>query len=210
VWRFDDPEKAVAAQARLIEATGAALVKVGVLRDKPEIEPHARKHKGFDFTAVRMTWDAEKMLAAGGEVPGDKLAALKRLLGNGLNLWFGTDGKMFVQVTAADWDAAETQLDDYFKGDDRVGDDKAFAAARKGLPPEATVVMVIDVLRYTEQLGWLMQSPINAPAAKQGKPCYAGLAATLEPGRVSLDLSLPSEPGLRALGDAISWILWRR
>ena len=142
VWSFDDPERAVAAQAKLIEATGAALVKVGVLKGKPEIQPHAQKYKDFDFTAVRLRWDVEK-LAAGVSAPGDKQAALKTLLGDGLNLWFGTDGKTFVQVTAAGWNEAKAELDGYWKGEKPIGDDKQFAAVRKGLPAEATVLMVI-------------------------------------------------------------------
>ena len=181
VWRFDDPEKAVAAQARLIEATGAGLVKTGVLKDKPDIQPHAQKYKGFDFTAVRLSWDVEKM-AAGGDASKAKLAALKKLLGDGLNLWFGTDGKTFVQVTAPDWDAAQKQLDGYQKGDDPIGADKQFAAVRKALPAEATVVMVIDAGRFSERIGGLMQPPLQTPDALKGKPVYIGVAATLEPG----------------------------
>ena len=206
VWRFDDPEKAVAAQAKLIEATGAALVKVGVLKDKPVIQPHAQKYKGFDFTAVRLNWDVEKMTASG-DAPQARQAALKKLLGDGMNLWFGTDGKTFVQVTAPDWDAVEKQLDGYQKGDDTVGADKQFAVVRKALPAEATVVMVIDAGRYSQLIGGLMPAPIQRPNALNGKPVYVGVAATLEPGRVSLDLSLPAEPGLQTLWEVLSWTL---
>ena len=69
VWQFDDPDKAVAAQAKLIEATGAALLKAGVFKDKPEIQPHAHKYKGFDFTAVRVNWDVAKLVPPDGTPP---------------------------------------------------------------------------------------------------------------------------------------------
>ncbi len=194
-WRFDDPDKAVAAQARLIAATGAALVKAGVLKDQPEIQPHAHKVKGFDFTAVRVRWDVDKMLspaAGASQQEKDRLAAAKKALGDGMNLWFGTDGKAFVQVTAPDWDAAQKQLDGYLQGADRIGGDKAFTAARKALPAEATALMVIDVVRQAETLGGAApRGPI--PADLQGKPGYVGVAATLEPGRAGLDLYVQAE-----------------
>ena len=69
VWQFDDPEKAVAAQAKLVEATGAALVRAGFLKEKPEITPHAHKYKGFDFTAARVTWDVTKLAPPEGARP---------------------------------------------------------------------------------------------------------------------------------------------
>ncbi|HVS38871.1 MAG TPA: hypothetical protein VMS17_25160 [Gemmataceae bacterium] len=214
VWHFDDPEKAVAAQAKLIEATGAALAKIGVLKDKPEIQPHAEKYKGFDFTAVRLKWDVEKMVPKDAGPPmnnGSNADQLKKLLGDGLNLWFGTDGKTFVQVTGAGWNEAKEELDGYWKGEYAVGADKQFAAVRKGLPADATVVMVIDMGKYSEVLGGLMPGPApQVPAALKGKPIYLGVAATLEPGRASLDLSLPANPGLETLGQMIEWILWRR
>ena len=187
VWKFDDPVQAAAAQARLIEATGAALLKAGVLKEKPEIQAHAQKYKGFDFTAVRVTWDVDKMLAAGGDKPPDanRLVLAKKALGDGMNLWFGTDGKAFVQVTAADWDGAQKQLDGYLKGESVIGDDKAYAAVRKALPAEATTLMAIDpsgVAEWLELMGWT----IRPPAAP--KPGFIGVAVTLEPGRASLDL----------------------
>ena len=121
--------------------------------------------------------------------------ALKRLLGDGLNLWFGTDGRTFVQVTAADWEGAEKQLDGYLKGENRVGGDAAFAAAQRQLPAKATVWMLIDVVRQAEALNGVVQAapPVQVPEALKGKAGYAGLAVTLEPGRASLDVYVQAE-----------------
>ena len=202
IWKFDDPDKAMTAQAKLIEATGAGLAKGGVFRDKPEIKPHAQKYKDFDFTSVRVQWDLDRLLAAGGDAPkppAEEQAAVKKLLGDGLSLWFGTDGKTFVQVTAPDWDAAAKQLDQYFKGDGTVAEDKAFAAARKEMPAEATVLMLIDVIRYAELLADAVKAGpggaggLNMPAALKGKSAYAGVSVTLQPERASLDVYVPAE-----------------
>ncbi len=193
VWQFNDADKAVAAQAQLIEATGAALLKAGILKDKPEITPHARKYKDFDFTSARVTWDAAKLAPPMNNRV--NVGALKRLLGDGMNLWFGTDGKAFVQVTAADWESAEKQLERYFKGDNQVGGGAAFATARRQLPAKATVWMLIDVVRQAEALNGLVQAapPVQIPEALKGKAGYAGVAVTLEPGRASLDLYVQAE-----------------
>ncbi len=181
VWQFDDPDKAVAAQAKLIEATGAALLKAGVLKDKPEIQPHAHKYKGFDFTAVRVNWDVAKLVPPDDAPMNNRVnaGALKQLLGDGLNLWFGTDGKTFVQVTAADWDSAEKQLDGYFKGENPVGGDAAFAVARRQLPAKATVWMLIDVVR---QVGGA-ERPGPGGAARADPGGAEGQARLLRRGR---------------------------
>jgi hypothetical protein len=198
VWRFDDPAKAVEAQARLIEETGEGLVQVGFLKAKPQIKQHAQKYKDFDFTSARMKWDVEQLILLDGVLPVWKrlnVGRLKEMLGDGLNLWFGTDGKTFVQLTARDWEAAQKELDGYFKGDNVAADDQAFAAARQELPAEATVWMLIDVVRHAERLAGVVQPglPAEIPQALKGKPGYVGMAATLEPERASLDLYVQAE-----------------
>jgi hypothetical protein len=203
IWEFDDPTKASAAQARLIEATGAALARQGVLKDKPEVKAKAQKYKDFDLTSARMAWDLDKLAAQGDGPKEDRQKirdSLKKLLGDGLNVWFGTDGKTFVQVTAPDWDAARKQLDQYFKEEGVVGAEKAFVEARAELPAEATVFLLIDALRYADLLAdagkpFLEWSGVKAqplPAGAKGRSGYVGATVTLRPERCSLDLFVSS------------------
>jgi hypothetical protein len=205
VWQFDDPKQAAAAQGRLIEATGAGLVRTGVLKDKPEVKEHSQKYKDLDLTAVRLVWNPEGLLPEGGPAPKEarprQVEAVKKLLGDDLHVWFGTDGKTFLQVSGRDWDAAQKLLDDYFAGKNTVGGDKAFAEARKEMPAEATVWVLIDVVRYLDLLAGdgkpLLEAvgvppPPPPPADAKGRQGYVGAAATLRPERCSLDLFVAS------------------
>jgi hypothetical protein len=209
VWQFDDPKRAAANQARLIEATGAALVQSGVLTDKPEIQVKARKYKDFDLAAVHLTWDLKKLAAPGGDAPKEAVektaASLKDLLGEDLRVWFGTDGRTFLQITAPDWQAAEKQLDRYFSGESVIGDDKAFAEVRQALPAEATALMVLD-LGQLAAVAADKGKPLLAKFAKYHmmdldklaklgatRPGYVGMAATLQAERSSIDVFVSAE-----------------
>ena len=152
------PKKAVQAAVRMLEAQGEeGGLQSAFLKDKPEVKPDAEKYKDIEFTYVHVEFDFDKLLpmtAGGKEVPEGvrkaQLEMMRKMMGEGTTTWLGADGKEVVQVTAKDWDAAKELLDQYYKGQDRAGDDKAFAAARKELPAKATVVELIDVMQYAK------------------------------------------------------------
>ena len=128
---------------------------------------------------------------------------MRKMMGEGTTTWLGSDGKEVVQVTAKDWDAAKELLDQYYKGQDRAGDDKAFAAARKELPAKATVVELIDVMQYAKLIIDVVKpalgaagtkAPVlNLPAAVKGQPSYIGVAATLEGDSAGMDIVVTAE-----------------
>src|SRR5262249_39179029 len=153
---YADPAKGMDAQLKLIEAMGAGTTfQSGALKEKPKVQPKAEKYKGFELTSVQLTWDFDKMMEqAGGaqqlpeEAKKQMVEMWKKLLGEKMNYWFGTDGKVVVQVIAKDWKAAEKLLDQYFTGKDTVGAVQAFADARKEMPADATMLVLVDLVRY--------------------------------------------------------------
>jgi hypothetical protein len=192
-------------------------------KEKPVVKENAEKYKEIEFTSVHMAFDWEKtMEAAGGgkEMPEaakkQMVEGMKKLMGDSLNSWSGTDGKEIIQVFAKDWGAAEKLLDQYFKDTDTVGKDKAFIAARKGLPPEATFLMEIDVVQYTavilEFMKPLMEATApgvaaNIPAPVKGAPGYVGMAVTLSPERGGFDLLVTADAVKEIYQDYVSPLL---
>jgi hypothetical protein len=178
-----------------------------MLKEKPVVKKNAQKYRDFELHSVHLVWDLEKMAEASGAGAGalpeearKQLAeGMKKLMGGEMNLWFGSDGKDVVTVVAKDWPAAEKLLDQYFKGEKKVGDVAAFRDTRKELPAEATVLALFDVVKYAAAvldfvkplIGGAMPLPPNFPAAPdKAKPTYMGIAATAVPQRASFDLFL--------------------
>jgi hypothetical protein len=203
VWHFEDPKKAVAAEVKLFEAAQAGSgLQGGIVKEKPEIKRSARKYGDFDLNAVELTWDLDKMAEQGSrelpeEIKKHLVEGMKSLVGEKLGVWFGTDGKVLLQVTAPDWDKASELLDRYFKGNKTAGDVAAFRNVRKELPAEANMIFLMDLVRYgvaivdmiKPMFGGLLPLPPGYPA-KPGKDAatYVGAAVALQAERGSVDL----------------------
>ena len=210
VLKCAEPEKAVQAGIRMIEAAGEeGGFQSSYLKGKPEVKPAAEKYKNIEFTYIHMEFDLDKLVpekAGGKETPEGmrkaQIEMMRKIMGEGMTAWLGTDGKELVQVTAKDWDAAEKLLDQYYKGENTAGDDKAFVTARKELPARATVVELIDAMQYAglilEFVKPLMESsgaklPVTLPEPVKGQPGYIGFAAALEGDRAGLDFVVTAE-----------------
>jgi hypothetical protein len=204
-WTYEEPRKAVTAQIKMIQSltTGNTYLS-GMLKEKPVIKVGAQKHGGFEFTSVKMVWDLEKMMGKAGEnLPEDAkkkmIEAFKKLVGDSANIWYGTDGKRVVQITAGDWAGAEKILDAYLKQDRPVGGEGNFRAVRKELPAETSIVGMIDLVQYgaamldymkalmEPNLPWPKNYP---PAPPKAKPGFIGQAVTMQGDRASMDLFL--------------------
>jgi hypothetical protein len=210
VWQYDDAARAVKARLRLLESLRAGDALEGaLLYARPEVRANAEAYRGFQFHYARMAWDIEGTfkVQGTGKLPEkdrkEMIAALKKLIGEGRTMWFGTDGKVFLQVTAADWAEARRSLDRYLDGKDTVGGQPAFQEARKHLPAETTVLSLVEFSAYVRLMREAFVPLIRAtgtPGAKlpplpvpSDRPCYFGTAFTLRPGRGTLDLWLSAE-----------------
>jgi hypothetical protein len=209
VMKCTDPEKAVAAAVKMMQSMGSAggFFQNMPFKDKPEIKPNAEKYGAVSFTSVHMVWDLDKMMsAAGAQLPEafrkQMVEGMKQLMGEEINSWLGTDGKVVIQVTANDWESAKKTLDQYYKDTGTVGEEKGFAAVRKQLPEQASVVVMMDVVQYTgdiiDFLGPVLQSsgaslPAKFPKAVKDKPGFLGVAITMESNRGGYDVAVPAD-----------------
>ena len=207
VWTFADPAKAANAQTKLYKAVKPGMTAVGgMLKEAPEVKANAEKFQGFELSAAKFTWDLEKMVeqqdAAGRLNEQQKKALLeyqKSMLGEGTNVWFGTDGKTYLQVVGKDWKTAQALIDAYLQAKSKVGEQDAFKDSRQQLPPDVTFLSMVDVPLYAqaivEGIRPLLQSgglPVNIPApAGKASTAYLGLDVVLQPQRGSFDLWLP-------------------
>ena len=204
------------ARLRLFESLRAGDALEGaLLQARPEVRANVEAHRGFTLHHARVAWDIDGLLkgqGVGGIPEADRkemVRVMKKLLGEARTMWFGTDGKVVVQVTAADWAAARRALDRYLGDKDPVGRQQAFREARRHLPAETTVLNLAEAGAYVRATGEFMQfmvrmrardvpvAKLPPPPAPGDGPCYFGTALTLRPGRGSLDLWLSAE----ALGE---------
>jgi hypothetical protein len=178
-------------------------VQGAYLKGKPEIRENAETYKGFKLSHARFEWDLDKLaesVPGGGE--GVK-AAMKKLMGEGMRVWFGTDGRRYLTVTAADWNAAKAQIDAYLDGRTTLAEEPAFKATRQQLPAEATMLFLTDAGKFTHVMADYMLGlfkampglPFNLPDGVKPVPTetsYIGAAITLKPEYASFDLFVPA------------------
>jgi hypothetical protein len=204
VQTFKDPAKGAAAMLGFFRAMGeGGTFQNAYIKGKPEIKENAQEYKGFKLNYVHVTWDLDKLTES---VPGGGEAmksAMKKLLGDGIRAWFGTDGKQVVTVTANDWDTARGRLDAYLGGSAKLANEPAYTATRKELPAETSMLMLADAGPLTQKMGDYMlasfkalpQLPLNLPdeiKPVKTKTSYLGFAVTLRPENAGLDVFVPA------------------
>jgi len=205
VIRYADPAKAVAASLKLYQAIPENAAFGGsALKGKPEVKPNEQSVGGFSLHGVKLNWDIDRMVERFPEELREGMKeTMKKLLGHGQRIWFGTDGKAFVQVTAKDWTEGKKRLDEYLSGRATMGASAEFAATRKQLPAETNTLVLLDAGRMAHAIGQYIGEilknfpalPFNLGAAgkPEGKPSYIGFAMTLQPRQGGIDLFLPAE-----------------
>ena len=204
VVTFQNPAQAVAAQVKLFRALGeGGTFQSAAIKGKPEIKENDQTYKGFTLHYARLQFDLDKLAEA---LPGgaeDMKKAFKKLIGEEVRTWFGTDGKRYVAVSAKEWPAAKAMLDAYLDGSRTLATEPAFAATRKQLPPEATMVSLADAGRFTQTMVDYMLAimkavpglPFNLPDELKPvatKTSYLGFAMTLRPEHGAVDFYLPA------------------
>jgi hypothetical protein len=199
VGQYADPAKAAQANLALFRALKEGVNFNSIIIKQAEVKPNAQKHRDFQLHHAQLVWDYEKM--AEGQPGGKEVAeAMKKMLGEGTEIWFGTNGKVYVQVAAKDWAKAQSYLDAYLAGKTTVGQAPAFAAARKQMPAQGTMLALYDVPQSaraaSEILGAVFKgmglgNPGQAPAGGPGKPSFGGAIVTFQAGQASFDVWIP-------------------
>ncbi len=71
---------------------------------------------------------------------------MKSILGDKMRLWFGTDGKVVVQITAADWPAAQQAARSVQQGQQDHRRGESVPRVRKEMPAQTSFLMLIDAV----------------------------------------------------------------
>jgi hypothetical protein len=219
VSSYAEPGKAAAALVGSYQAMAAGgRVQGVVLKDAPKVTEGARKHRGFSFAEVGLAFDFEatvKDLPEGAKELA--LAQYKRTVPEKQTVWVGTDGKSVVRVAGKDWDAAAGALDAYLDGKKPVADTAGYKLTRKNLPPDASLLMLIetsqaattliDTLRSME--GTIPDFPhVGKVKLPGGAPSFLGVAVTLSGDTATANLFVPG-PAL-AVGRKMMTDLFRK
>jgi hypothetical protein len=203
------PDKASAAELELMKHLKAGSSYMSrIIKGQPEITAAARTYRGFKFHSASFAWDLDAMMdqGAGGLVTTDaqkeqEKSALKHLVGERVNLWFGSNGTSVVTLVDDNWEAARKRLDAYLDGKLTTADEKAFQETRKQLPDRATAIGLLDAQQYAEVLAGFIPA-FGAPAADRpataapartpkGQSSFLGMAVTLKSERASFELWIP-------------------
>jgi hypothetical protein len=197
VLDYDDPAKALDASLQLLEAVAKnEQFRFMPIKDGITVKRKAQNYRGTDWSEVSMKWDLDKMFA---EVPfgaEELIKGMKKITGDGENIWMGVVDKQVIAATAKDWKSARRLIDEYLeKKGNPASSDKTFEAVRGQLPKEATFVELLDMAQYLD-LVLDMVRPILAaagqdveiPASKEKQPGYVGVSATLQSRNVGGDV----------------------
>lgn len=201
---YKDPGKVADARLAVFKALdGGAKYSNLVLKAAPKTTKEAQKHAGFTLHSATVEVDFEASVKAAADEAQKEvaIAAMKKLMPEKQTLWFGSDGKRFVQVTAKDWDAAKKLLDEFTSPKAKAGDDPQFALTRKQLPADAGYLMLTDAVgllsmlsEYAGTLGGAIPGA-EADLPKFGKvksdPAYIGVAVVAKKGTARFDLFVP-------------------
>jgi hypothetical protein len=205
VSQYADAAKATELTLKMFQAMPENAAFAGtVVKGKPKIQTSAKKVGDLSLHSVELTWDLDKAVERFPEELRDAMKeSLKKMLGDETRIWFGSTGKLLVQVTAKDWETASKIIDSFLSGNKAVGKEEGFAEARKLLPAEASMLTLIDAGRagyFIAQYGSEVLKNIPGfpaqllaePKMPEGKPVFIGIAVTLKPQNGSLDIWLPA------------------
>ena len=209
IWDYQYPDKASAAYLELMVHLKAGSIYMSrAIKGQPEIVVDAQSHRGFKFHSASFIWDLDTMIgqAAGGRTmtaaqKEQMKHMMKKMVGERMNCWFGSNGKSLVMLVGENWEGARNQLDTYLDGNKTIADEKSFLETRKQLPANATAIGVIDATRYAQLILGFMQASLPAGADRPsrtpttpvpaGVSCFLGLAITLKSERARFELWIP-------------------
>ena len=126
---FDNPRKGVEAMLADLKAVKEAK---GLIKDV-EIVSKTKSYRGFELHEVHVTLDLDKFSKM---LENNPAAAASPKPPEKSNSWFGTDGKVVLNVGAPTWEEAKSRIDSYLDGKGTIGKVKGFQAARKLLPTQ--------------------------------------------------------------------------
>lgn len=203
-----DPGALVDAQLKVYRTLGEGASFQNVrLKGKPTVKEADQRYEGFTLHRATVPLDLEATAAS---IPDENLRratveSMKRLVSETPTVWFGTDGKRYVQIGGKDWESARGLLTQFLAGERPVGKGEAFRAVRGRLPAAAAMVAVADAAPATSALGQYIKGMVDALPGLPGlevpefrpagdlPPAFVGLAVVFKPGSAAFTVVVPVE-----------------
>ncbi|HEV3162949.1 MAG TPA: hypothetical protein VGZ22_02830 [Isosphaeraceae bacterium] len=199
VSTYADPKKAIEAVTAMAKAIKTSKSPALAAIKEIKIEPNAQTYHGFTLNRSVITFDPEKFAQQQKGVP-NASKMLKAIVGDSLNNWYGTEGKVVVSAVAADWDKAKAEIDSFLTGQGSVGKTASYQKLRAKLPAQVNGLVLVSaqglIQQITQMLGMLPDTPGVKPAADLPKePQLLGVAIVGTTGGVQFQLHAPSAAG---------------
>ncbi|HXD87167.1 MAG TPA: hypothetical protein VN641_11780 [Urbifossiella sp.] len=198
---YKEPGRAATALVDLYSAMSAGgKISSIALKKKPDITDKAATYREFTFSEIKLNFDFAAAVEALPEAAREAaLNQFKRLMKEKTTLWVGTNGKVVVQLMAADWAAAKKLLTEALDPKEAVGLDKGFELARKNLPKELSAVMMLEtatiVTMMVNQVKTMSQfipggafPQIGSVKPVKGEPTYLAMSLSLKPQLATADM----------------------
>ncbi len=202
---YKDPTEVVAAQVALLkDLPPGSIYSTVLLKEKPTIKESAQTYKGVIFHQVSLVLDFEETVKKLPEpLRESTLATMKKAAKEKTSYWIGSNGQAVVQVTAADWPAAQKLLDAAESNPTGIASgDPAFQATRGQLPAEVSFLSVQEtghvMNSFANSFGSAGQSipwlPFEIPKMNKvtAAPSFVGIAVVLKPEIGQFDLFVPT------------------
>ena len=198
---FTDPKQAAEASDATFRAMKQNKSGLPDFIKEIDVQPAAQKYKGFTLTRARITFDKAKLaaMAPPNAPPGGGITAM---LGDSTTTWAGTDGKVFLSVSAPDWDSAKARIDAVLGGGKgTLGALAGYQEVRKLLPGQVGSLMLISAQGLLKQgLAQFAAMAPDGPAAKvelklPDSPALFGAALTPTPRGYQFRFVVPSSVG---------------
>ncbi len=199
VVKVSDPKSLVAASTsfnKALNAEGNSDVIKSVA-----VEENALTYKGFTLNHSTMTMDVEKLVQAQPNNPNAAASVKAFLGGDTIQMWYGTNGEVYLQVIAPSEQVAKERIDSYLDKSRGVGATPGFQKLRALLPETVSSAFFLNAQGLVRQIVSQISaaSPKNAdltvPADMPKPPALLGGALTTSKQGYRFQFALPSDVG---------------
>jgi hypothetical protein len=193
-----DPRDPQAAVTATLEANRA---RQSEEKEKSTIEPNALTYAGFQLARSKTEFDPQQIARnAGNQLPNSDQVLGKMFAGKTLITYTGTDGKLFLEATAASEDQIKAQIDAVKDASHNLGALASWKALRAKLPEQATVLVLLSAQETVKMLltavGAMSNNEgIKPPADLPRATALLGFALVASPKGYDFRLVIPSDVG---------------
>jgi hypothetical protein len=189
-----------------------AAVKASIEADKARqaggqpgtVELNALTHRGFQFARIKSHVDPAQIAKlandANAQVPNSAEIMKKMFTSNDLISYVGTDGKLFLEVSATSDDQLKAQVEAIKDGSHSLGTLASWKALRARLPEQATILVLLNAQEMVKMIltsvgAMQNQGELKPPADFPRSTALMGAALVSSPKGYDFRLIIPGDVG---------------